>query len=192
MRVVSGTARGTKLQPVPGDSTRPILDRVKTALFDSLRPKIEGARILDLFAGSGSVGIEALSQGAEHCVFIDSNQLAVETIKSNLAKTKLVDSAEVRKGDAFSYLRSSERAFDLIYIAPPQYKGIWLEALMLLAERPERVSPGGLIIVQIDPKERADAHSTQNTAEPEMQEFELVQERKYGNTLLLFFERRGR
>ena len=101
MRVVAGSARGKKLFVVPGQGTRPILDRVKTSLFDILRPRIPGMNMLDLFAGSGSVGIEALSQGAAHCTFIDLGHKAIATIKRNLASTGFSDRAEVRQADAF-------------------------------------------------------------------------------------------
>ena len=152
MRVVSGKARGVKLLAVPGDTTRPILDRVKTALFDTIRPQIQDAKILDLFAGSGSVGIEALSQGAKHCTFLDLAPNAITSINKNLENTKLASQAMVRKVDAFAFLKRSQEYFDLIFVAPPQYKQIWIEALRLIAERPELVSENGSIIVQIDPK----------------------------------------
>ena len=103
MRVVSGSARGKKLLLVPGRGTRPILDRVKTSLFDMLRPRIEGMHVLDLFAGSGSVGIEALSQGAAHCTFTDLGDKAVATIRKNLASTGFSDRADVRQTDAFGF-----------------------------------------------------------------------------------------
>ncbi len=178
MRVVSGSARGTKLLAVPGDSTRPILDRVKTALFDILRPRIEGISVLDMFAGSGSVGIEALSQGAAHCTFIDLNNNAFKTIQANLKTTRLAERASVLNTDAFSYLRRTKDRFDLIYIAPPQYEGIWIEAMHTLAERPELLKPNGLIIVQIDPSEY----------EPlSLKAFCEQNSRKYGNTLLVFY-----
>ncbi|MBN8548584.1 MAG: 16S rRNA (guanine(966)-N(2))-methyltransferase RsmD [Deltaproteobacteria bacterium] len=180
MRVVAGTARGKKLSAVPGDSTRPILDRVKTALFDILRPHIQGMRILDVFAGSGGVGIEALSQGAAHCTFIDLNNNAFKTIKQNLEATKLAAQAAVYNTDAFSFLRRTTETFDLVYIAPPQYEGLWIEALRTLAERPELVSPQGMIVVQIDPKEY----------EPvALAAFSEERQKKYGNTLLVFYRR---
>jgi 16S rRNA (guanine966-N2)-methyltransferase len=203
MRVVSGLAKGKTLKAVPGDSTRPILDRVKTALFDILRPDIQGVSVLDLFAGTGAVGIEALSQGAAHCVFLDTNKRAVATIKENLASCDLTARGEVRHTDAFIYLKNTARSFDLIYIAPPQYRGIWIEALRVVAERPHLLKPvkmpsegeisggeicggkisGGKIcdkkiIVQIDPKEY----------EPLILNTLVLQsERRYGNTLLLFY-----
>ncbi|MCB0320894.1 MAG: 16S rRNA (guanine(966)-N(2))-methyltransferase RsmD [Bdellovibrionales bacterium] len=180
MRVIGGTARGTKLQPVPGDGTRPILDRVKTSLFDILRPELAGAKFLDLFAGSGSVGIEALSQGAQQAVFCDLSQQAVETIKRNLKATHLEDRSQTKNRDAFSFLKNTQSAFDIIYIAPPQYEGLWLEALLIVAERPDLLLPNARVIVQIDPKEE----------EPvDLVSLELEDRRKYGNTLLLFFRK---
>lgn len=178
MRVIGGTAKGRPLKSVPGDSTRPILDRVKTPLFDILRPSLPGISILDLFGGTGAVGIEALSQGAGHCVFLDTNAKAVATIKENLATCGLADRAEVRHTDAFLYLKNTQRSFNLIYIAPPQYKGIWIEAMRTIAERPHLLAPQGTVIVQIDPKEY----------EPlELQTLCEQAQRRYGNTVLVFF-----
>jgi 16S rRNA (guanine966-N2)-methyltransferase len=181
LRVVGGTAKGTKLLAVPGDTTRPILDRVKTSLFDILRPQLEDIDLmLDLFAGSGGVAIEALSQGAKRAVLLDLAEPAVTTAKENLLKTHLSDRAEVRRTDAFTYLRKTSKAFDLIYIAPPQYQGLWLEALKEIAERPSLLTPNGQAIVQIDPKEH-DQFSSPTLS--------LEDERTYGNTLLLFYRR---
>lgn len=179
MRVIGGSAKGRSLKSVPGDSTRPILDRVKTPLFDILRPTLSGISVLDLFAGTGAVGIEALSQGAGHCVFLDINARAVATIKDNLATCDLTERAEVRHTDAFIYLKNVKKSFDLIYIAPPQYRGIWIEALRTLAERPHLLAPQGKVIVQIDPKEY------------EALELTTIKERSqrtYGSTVLVFFE----
>jgi len=183
MRVISGLARGTKLVSVPGSTTRPILDRVKTALFDILRPEIQDFRVLDLFAGSGAVGIEALSQGAAHCTFLDLEPKAIATIKKNLTKTRLNTRATVKCSDAFAFLRTSKQVFDLIYVAPPQYHALWVQALYTIAERPHLVSLQGKIIVQIDPHEYEKL---------ELKDFEETQQRKYGNTLLVFYERRLR
>lgn len=179
MRVIGGTAKGKRLLSVPGDTTRPILDRVKTPLFDILRPGLPGMRVLDLFAGSGSVGIEALSQGASHCVFTDLSEAAVKTIRQNLENTGLSGQAEVRHTDAFGYLRRTSKIFDLIYVAPPQYKSIWIDSMQTIAERPGLLSGGALVIAQIDPKEYEPLglacliESRQN---------------RYGNTLLVFYE----
>lgn len=180
MRVVGGTARGTHLLSVPGDTTRPILDRVKTALFDILRPRIEGLRVLDAFAGSGSVGIEALSQGAAHCIFLDLARAAVETIRKNVASTHFEKQAEIRQTDAFSFIKNTSKSFDLIYIAPPQYKGIWEEFVRAIAERPDLVTDNGLVIVQIDPKEYTSLA---------LETFAETRRAKYGSTVLIFFEK---
>jgi 16S rRNA (guanine966-N2)-methyltransferase len=191
MRVVAGSARGMRLNRVPGNGTRPILDRVKTALFDILRPRIPGMEMLDLFAGSGGIGIEALSQGASSCTFIDLAPRAVRTIKQNLALTGFSGRSEVRQADALGYLAGARKTFDLIFIAPPQYKGLWAEALRNLAERPDllrRPSSGadggreaGLAIAQIDPREyeRLDLGEIRET-----------RQKRYGNSLLVFFELR--
>jgi 16S rRNA (guanine966-N2)-methyltransferase len=189
MRVVGGSARGANLLVVPGDGTRPILDRVKTALFDILRPRISGTVVLDLFAGSGSVGIEALSQGAAHCTFIERGHKAVATIKRNLELTGLADRAEVLHADAFQFLKATTKTFDLIYIAPPQYKRLWVDALQRIggrltlprdgdAESDEEQEPG-LAIVQIDPKEYENV---------DLGPIREVRQKRYGNTLLVFYE----
>ena len=178
MRVVSGKAKGRKLLAVPGDTTRPILDRVKTALFDTIRPHIADAHVLDLFAGSGSVGIEALSQGAQHCVFLDIAPKALETIKTNIATCGFESLSEVRSTDAFTYLRNASKDFDIIYVAPPQYKGIWIETMHFIAERPSLLKKFGQVIVQIDPSEYEPLSLTA---------FSLVDDRTYGNTQLLFY-----
>ena len=180
MRVVSGSARGKPLKAVPGDGTRPILDRVKTALFDILRPEIEGISVLDLFGGAGSVGIEALSQGAAHCTFLDLGNAAVKTIRENLESTGLTAQAEVRHTDAFGYLRNTRKQFDLIYVAPPQYKTLWVQALQTIGERPEIVSENGQVIVQIDPSEYESVA---------LSSFREEEQRKYGSTLLVFYRK---
>lgn len=182
MRVIGGKAKGRAIKSVPGDGTRPILDRVKVPLFDILRPRLSGMRVLDLFAGTGAVGIEALSQGAASCIFLDTSAAAIKVIKENLTVTGLSDSAEVRHTDAFGYLRRTEKEFDLIYVAPPQYKGVWIEAMQTIAERPNLLATDGLIVVQIDPKEYEPLSLTS---------FKESEERRYGNSLLVFWEKQG-
>ena len=189
MRVVGGSAKGRALAIVPGKGTRPIMDRVKTALFDVLRPVIDGARVLDLFAGSGSVGIEALSQGAAHCTFVDLGREAIATTKKNLQVTGFSDQATVIQTRALDFLATTPGPFDLIYVAPPQYKDMWVEVMRALDTRPEVLSrldeaddaSGGTsqIVVQIDPREYQ--------ALPLMN-FQEVRQKRYGNTLLVFYE----
>ena len=178
MRVIGGSAKGKNLLSVPGDTTRPILDRVKAPLFDILRPRLSGARMLDMFAGTGQVGIEALSQGAAHCIFLDLTKVATETIKRNLEITGLTAQAEVRQTDAFAYVRNTSKQFDIIYIAPPQFESLWIQAMQTIAERPEILKPDGRIVVQIDPKEYESLT---------LSAFEEFERRKYGNTELIFY-----
>lgn len=179
IRVISGSARGRQLKLVPGDTTRPIMDRVKEALFNILSRDIYEARFLDLFAGTGSVGIEALSRGAQIAYFYDLERKAIQTIETNLKLTKLETKAVVRRADALQIIRQSPPLiFDFIYVAPPQYKGLWLEVLRLLDENPEWTPPETDVIVQIDPNESAPL---------QLRRLELYDERKYGNTLLWFF-----
>ncbi|MEA3407390.1 MAG: 16S rRNA (guanine(966)-N(2))-methyltransferase RsmD [Chloroflexota bacterium] len=179
MRVITGSAKGHTLRSVPGRGTRPILDRVKESLFNILGSDIRGRTFLDLYAGTGSVGIEALSRGAKHCVFIDHAHEAVRTIHRNLETTKLAERAEVIRDDVFRFLRSvsGERRFDYIYVAPPQYHAIWSETLLALDDC-SLLMPQGVVIAQLDPKE-AEALSLDNLY--------LFDKRQYGNTLLLFY-----
>ncbi len=180
MRVISGSAKGRKLKKVPGDTTRPIMDRVKENLFNILGGWVADTRWLDLFAGTGQVGIEALSRGAAEVVFVDKVRPAIRTIQANLAHTKLTAGAKVVQADAFDYLRRGGKPFDVIYVAPPQYLGIWVQVMRVLDEHAaDFLTPDGIVIVQIDPKE----------SEPlELTHLVLYRERRYGNTLLGFYE----
>ncbi len=179
MRVIAGAAKGRPLAPVPGDSTRPITDRVKSALFSILNSAglIEGCRYLDLFGGTGAVGIEALSRGAAQAVFCERDRMALQTLQRNLAATGFSDRGQVVPGDAFAYLGRADVAFDVIYIAPPQYQGIWLRALHAVDGRPELLHAGGQAIVQVFPKE---------WTEPDLAHLALVDRRQYGSTALFF------
>ncbi len=185
MRVISGTAKGRRLKKVPGDSTRPILDRVKESLFNILWEDVEGSRWLDLFAGTGQVGIEALSRGAVEVVFIDNVRAAIRTIDANLQHTQLQAGASVLMTDAFAYLNGKpERPFDIIYVAPPQYKDIWVQILQALDKRyDDFLAPDGIVIVQIDPREYK---------ELALKNLRPYRDRKYGNTVLCFYERAER
>jgi 16S rRNA (guanine966-N2)-methyltransferase len=180
VRIIAGAAKGRQLHSVPGEGTRPISDRVKESLFSILGPDTEDSVWLDLFAGTGSVGIEALSRGARHVVFIDKAHQAVATVRRNLELTGFQKQAQVIRGDALRYLHQAEPdpLFDYIYVAPPQYRDMWAEALMALDQRP-LLAPYGQIIVQIHPKEFGPVL---------LQRLELTGERRYGSTLLLFYE----
>ena len=181
MRVIAGSAKGRKLESVPGDAVRPITDRAKEALFSILGEQVQDAQVLDLFGGTGSVGIEALSRGAAHVIFIERYKPALKAIGHNLQHTKLADRAYVVRGDAFKYLKKQHTGpFDIIYVAPPQYKGLWLEALKLIDARPELLTPDGQVIVQIHPIEYQ---------EPDLTQLELFDTRLYGSVQLDFYAR---
>lgn len=182
MRVISGSAKGVKLESVPGKSTRPITDQVKEALFNIIGSDVVDLLFLDLFGGTGAVGIEALSRGAEHVVFLDINYHAIKTIHKNLQSTQLAPYATVLKMDAFVFLRETPSTmFDYVYIAPPQYQSIWEKTLQALDDHPDWVSLGGTVIVQIHPKELIEGLTYAN--------FEEFDRRSYGDTTLIFYER---
>jgi 16S rRNA (guanine966-N2)-methyltransferase len=207
MRVIAGEAKGRRLFSVPGESTRPITDRVKTSLFNILAGQVEEARFLDLFAGTGGVGIEALSRGASEAVFVERDERALATIRRNLEVTGLSTRARVVRHDVFKFIAGySGEPFDIIHVAPPQYKGLWARTLRALegsapanptnytgrstgcaaatdggmsTGRSSVVSPGTLVVAQIYPKEY----------EPlELATLVLLDQRKYGSTLLCFYE----
>ena len=182
LRVISGTAKGRKLKSVPGDTTRPVMDRVKESLFNILAGDVLDSNWWDLFAGTGAIGIEALSRGAASVKFTDLNRAPIETIKENVDHCKFSEQAEIKRGDAFTMLSgTADRKFEYIYIAPPQYKKMWLEALKLIDDNMEWLTEDGTVIVQIDPREYED-FPLNNLVEGE--------QRKYGSTLLVFYDRK--
>lgn len=178
MRVIAGEAKGCTLKMVPGKGTRPVSDRVKESLFNILGQRVVGAYFLDLFAGTGSVGIEALSRGAERAVFVERASKAVRVIGENLEHTHLAEWAEVLHVDVFDLVPRCQEQFDIIYVAPPQYRGLWSETLLVLDRHP-LLTRRGVIVVQIFPKEY----------EPlALEHYMLTDQRKYGSTLLCFYE----
>ncbi len=181
LRVIAGKAKGRKLKSVPGDTTRPVTDRVKEALFDILGGDVIESNWWDVFGGTGAIGIEALSRGAAFIRFSDLNRLPVETIKENLTVCGFSRQAEVKRGDSLAMLRAApDRQFEYIYIAPPQYKEIWVQALNLVDENPGWLAQTGEAIVQIHPREYK---------EMELVNLRKCDERKYGSTLLVFYEK---
>ncbi|MFL5588738.1 MAG: 16S rRNA (guanine(966)-N(2))-methyltransferase RsmD [Ktedonobacteraceae bacterium] len=193
MRVVTGEAKGRKLKGPKAPGTRPIIDRVKQALFNILSYRVEDARFLDLFAGTGSVGIEALSRGAASATFIELNSKMLNLVRENLRITSLVDRAETLHTDAFKFLQahasanvsasSTKREYDIIYVAPPQYHEMAARALGLLDSSP-LIASSGLVIIQIHPKERAGVAAVPLTS------LALTDERRYGSTLLMFYTKK--
>lgn len=179
MRVIAGEAKGRRLKSVPGDTTRPVTDRVKEAVFSILAPDLPGASMLDMFAGTGAIGIEALSRGAASVTFLDLEPRAVATIRDNLRTTGLEDGARVLRADALKWVAQANESFDIVYVAPPQYRGLWERALDALDGRQSVARD--MVVVQIHPKEYRPAP---------LEYLELYDERAYGSTQVLFYVRR--
>lgn len=143
MRVITGTARGRKLITLEGEDVRPTTDRVKEAMFSIIQFELEGRRVLDMFAGSGQLGIEALSRGAESALFADADSRAVEIIKKNLASCGLKEKAVVVNSDSFAAI--TRGGFDIALLDPPYGKGILQRAVATVADK---MNPGGVIICE--------------------------------------------
>jgi 16S rRNA (guanine966-N2)-methyltransferase len=179
MRVIAGTARGTPLQAPRDRLTRPITDRVKETLFDILGGSLLDARVLDLYAGSGAIGIEALSRGAAHATFVERGAPALNAIRQNLERTRLSDRATVVAGDVLAFLaRGEDRAFDLAVLDPPYEERAILAPLERLAARMEL---GGTVVVK----------HFWRTPVPEAAGLVTVRVRRFGETSLTFLRRPG-
>lgn len=139
-----------RLETLTGDDVRPTTDRVKEAMFSIIQFQLEGRRVLDLFAGSGQLGIEALSRGAAQAVFVDADRRAVEQVKRNLQHTHLAQNARVVNGDFAAFLRGKVEPFDIAFLDPPYRKGLVQQALPLVAAV---MNPGGVILCETPPEE---------------------------------------
>lgn len=149
MRIITGSARGINLDTLQGEETRPTIERAKEALFSMIQFDIEGRRCLDLFGGCGQLGLEALSRGAEHCVFCDISRDAADIIISNAKKTKLFDKCRVSCVDYNSYLKTTDDKFDLIFLDPPYDSGFVSKSLAMIHEK-NMLKAGGKIICETD------------------------------------------
>lgn len=147
MRVITGRARGCQLKAPRGMSTRPTMDQVKEGIFSAVQFELEGRRVLDLFAGSGQMGIEALSRGAARAVFVDESREAVQVIRENLEKTRLGDLAAVRQCEAMQYLDTARETFDLVILDPP-YAEKFLENAIKKISEIDILSSSGIIICE--------------------------------------------
>lgn len=177
MRVITGSARGMKLETLEGLDVRPTADRVKEAIFSMIQFEIEGRCVLDLFAGSGQLGLEALSRGADSATFVDQNNDAVAVIKKNLARTKLLPKARVAGADYHSFLTHCKTVFDISLLDPPYGKGLIEAALPLVAPL---MAPAGVIVCEaagIDPMPEAAG------------DFALRQIYRYGKTAVGLYRR---
>jgi 16S rRNA (guanine(966)-N(2))-methyltransferase RsmD len=147
MRVITGTAKGRRLETLDGLDTRPTVERVKEAVFSAICFDVEGRAVLDLFAGSGQMGIEALSRGAKSCLFVDRNRQAVATIERNLKNTNLAQNATVLCGDSLSVLSGQRGPFDLVFLDPPYAAELMLPSLERLSDK---MAVGGIAVCETD------------------------------------------
>jgi 16S rRNA (guanine966-N2)-methyltransferase len=184
MRVIAGAAGGIRLD-VPKTDVRPTMDRVKAAIFSSLGDAVIGARVLDLFAGTGALGIEALSRGAASALFVENNSAALAAIERNLARTKLAGG--IRRQDVFAFLGSKQtrEPFQIIFADPPYEKtksgGAFTGLLLEDPQLAEMLEPSGIFVLEKRPAEQM----------PRMPLWSVVRARAYGATEVLFLQRAG-
>ncbi len=178
MRVITGSARGKRLITVPGnDLVRPTSEKVKEAIFSSIQFDIEGRRVLDLFAGSGQMGIEALSRGAENAVFVDNSEASLSVVRQNLKGTDFESKAQIIKSDYKSFLFKTSAVFDIAFLDPPYNKGI-LEAAT--QEVSEKMSDYGIIICEHPSEEKLKTH---------VGNFSVYREYKFGKITVTVYKK---
>lgn len=173
MRVISGIRRGKKLIDFDGEYIRPTTDRVKESMFNLIQGKTQGAVVYDAFAGSGGLGIEALSRGAELVVCTDTDDRSISVIRKNYAGCDFSDKCEIHKTSAVDFLKRTDRLFDLVFMDPPYNKNLVTPALEVIARR-KLLTPCGLVVVETDgPDDTFDFSG-----------FNLEKQRKYGRTVI--------
>ncbi|MBM7615836.1 16S rRNA (guanine(966)-N(2))-methyltransferase RsmD [Alkaliphilus hydrothermalis] len=184
MRVISGKARGHRLKPPQGMDVRPTSDRVKESIFNIIQNYIIDSTVVDLFAGTGNLGIESLSRGAQRAYFVDQSRKSVETIKYNLEKTRLISSAEIISSDISSGIKRiahKKVQADLIFMDPPYGKGLINSTLSLIVST-NLLKPSGLIVVEHDKNDEEILVDTE--------ELTCIRKNNYGNTSISFYQLR--
>lgn len=180
LRLTGGTGKGAKLHSVPGLDVRPALSRLRISLFEILKPRLEGVRAIDLFAGTGSLGLEALSRGAAHCTFIDLDRRCIETLEKNVAKLRVADRATLLQGSAFEAARLVSGSFSLVFVDPPYFlydeKGADLEAAVKALA--PALDDGALLLVE---------HRTTQAFPESWAGGAKSDERVYGGTTVTFY-----
>lgn len=182
MRVIGGSRRGMRLQTLPGRGTRPTSDRVKEALFNIIAPHVPGARVLDLFAGSGSLGIEALSRGAAAAAFVEKSPKAAAKLSANLERTGFKEDAALIVGDVFRTLPKLARQavpFDIVLLDPPYAQSLGPRCLTALAAAGV-VAADGIVVVE---------HEVQEEMPEHVENFVQIRNARYGGTALTFYRR---
>ena len=172
MRVITGSARGRNLLSVEGMETRPTSQRTKESIFNIIQFDIEGRKVLDLFAGNGQMGIEAISRGARKVTFVDQSRASIEIVRRNLATTGLASQADVVMDSAESFLGRTREKFDFIFLDPPYNRGFGMKLLPLLGQA---LAPGGLVLFE---------HARDEVLPEEIGGLKRVKEYRYGKTLI--------
>lgn len=178
MRVISGSARGKKLLCVDGVDIRPTLDRVKESIFNIIAFDIPDAHVLDLFSGSGALGIEALSRGACDCVFVDNSLQSINITQKNIEATRLIDSSIVLNCDSVEYLKNTDKKFDIIFIDPPYESDLYEKSLVAI-KKSGVLSGNGYIVLEYD---------TDTTPPFNTDGFLIVKEKTYGRVKILIMK----
>ena len=182
MRVLSGTAKGKKLNSLEGLETRPTLDRVKDAVFNIIQFDIKDSVVLDLFSGSGALGIEALSRGAKEAILCDASSKAIKIINKNLEETRLKDKAKVINSDYLETLsKIKDKKFDIIFLDPP-YKSDYVEKSIEYISKYNLLAENGIIIVETDDENKIDKINAKK-------DLEVYDTRKYGIAILIFIRK---
>ncbi len=179
MRVITGTARGVQLKTPDGMVTRPTTDRVKEAMFSIIHFDLPGAAVLDLFGGTGQLGIEALSRGAKSAVFVDAGEPACKLIRENLKRARLERQANVVRSDYLEYLRRSKEQFDIIFLDPP-YAEVFLENSLKQIAEIDILRSNGIIVTE---------RPLGKALSWEFSGYERSKDYKYGNTLLTIYRK---
>ena len=187
MRIITGTAKGKKLVSLEGDATRPTSERIKEAIFSSIQFDVEGRRVLDLFAGSGQMGLEALSRGAQKATFIDLSREAMEIVKQNCRITGFFDVSHYLVSDWRNYIRkaSGREQFDLVFVDPPYAMQCCADAANYLAEK-DLIIPGAIVVLESGEEEI-------NLEDPRLSGYKVIKSTHYGKKTwvnILFYEGR--
>lgn len=181
MRVVGGISKGRRLKALKGLNIRPTCDKVKESIFNILGDKIVDAVFLDLCAGTGGIGIEALSRGAKETVFVENNQKAVKLIKENLLLCNLENDSNVICSDAVEFLDDSDKRFDIIFFDPP-YKSDLFEKVMAVFNMKELLNNNGILIIE---------HNSKTVLPEDIKSLILLKKYKYGDTTLSLYKKGG-
>ena len=180
MRVITGSCRGKKLKTLDGTDTRPTSDMVKEAVFSIIQFEVPGASVLDLFAGSGQMGIEALSRGASHCVFVDKNPEAVKIVRENVSDCGFVKESRILSMDSIEYLKTAKSGLDIVFVDPPYRMGMIEKALPLIEAK---INEGAFVICE---------HEKELMLPDECGELVLRKRYKYGKIALTVYKKAER